>query len=64
MYTPFTYFSHSPPLATTNLFFVSMSLFFVVVVFKFPYIREIMWYLSFSNLFRLAYCPQSSCCHR
>ena len=51
----FTYFIHFPPSlrpgkAIQSLFFVSMSLFhlFVYVVFQFPHISEIRWYLSFS----------------
>ena len=51
--TSFTYFSHFP--APANLFSVLMSL---DLVFKIPHISEITQYLSLSDLFHLAYCPQ------
>ena len=61
--THFTHFSNPPhplPLATTNLFSVSMCW----VFFQTPYITEIIQYSSFSVLFHLAWCPRGpSCCH-
>ena len=66
---PFCLFCPSPlpfPLAITHLFSVSVSLFLPFCVclllwflffFKIPYISEIIWYLSFSDLFHLAQYP-------
>ena len=53
-FDPLHYFSHPLPLplATTNLFSVSMSL------FSAPHINKIIWCLFFSDLLHLAYCPQ------
>ena len=50
--TTFTHFSHPhlSPVASTNLFFVSMSSF---CFFKIPHISEIIRYLHFSILFHL-----------
>ena len=50
--TAFTHHTHSPPMATTNLFFVSMSLGFCcccyLFILKILHITEVVWYLSFS----------------
>ena len=56
-------------LATIKMFSVSMSLFlfcsFTYCVFSIPHVSEIIWYLSFSDLFHQAQFPLGpSICHR
>ena len=54
--TSFTHFRYPLPLATTNLFPVSMGLIFF---FKVPHISEIIQYLSVSSdLLYLVLCPE------